>query len=41
MLTLDLGPLNLDLLRIAVDLSPVNLVATVVPGVGWRVRHVR
>jgi len=40
-LTLDLGPLNLDLLRNAVDLSSVNLVATVVPGVSWRVRHVR
>lgn len=33
-LTLDLGPLHLDLLGLVVDLSPVNLDITAVPGGG-------
>ncbi|WP_176451667.1 ABC transporter substrate-binding protein [Enemella dayhoffiae] len=33
-LTLDLGPLNLDLLGLVVDLAPVSLDATAVPGAG-------
>jgi len=33
-LTLDLGPLNLDLLGLVVDLSPVSLDVTAVPGAG-------
>lgn len=33
-LTLDLGPLHLDLLGLVVDLAPVNLDITAVPGAG-------
>ena len=33
-LTLDLGPLHLDLLGLVVDLAPVNLDVTAVPGAG-------
>jgi hypothetical protein len=33
-LTLDLGPLNLNLLGLVVDLAPVNLDVTAVPGAG-------
>lgn len=33
-LTLDLGPLNLDLLGLVVDLAPVSLDVTAVPGAG-------
>lgn len=33
-LTLDLGPLNLDLLGLVVDLAPVNLEVTAEPGPG-------
>ncbi|MFQ6171293.1 ABC transporter substrate-binding protein [Oryzobacter sp. R7] len=33
-LTLDLGPLNLDLLGLVVDLSPISLDVTAVPGAG-------
>lgn len=33
-LTLDLGPLHLDLLGLVVDLAPVNLDVTAVPGSG-------
>ena len=33
-LNLDLGPLNLDLLGLVVDLSPVSLDVTAVPGAG-------
>ena len=33
-LTLDLGPLHLDLLGLVIDLAPVNLDITAVPGAG-------
>lgn len=33
-LTLDLGPLHLDLLGLVIDLAPVNLDVTAVPGAG-------
>jgi hypothetical protein len=33
-LTLDLGPLNLDLLGLVIDLAPVSLDITAVPGAG-------
>ncbi|WP_205829549.1 hypothetical protein [Microbacterium sp. MEC084] len=33
-LTLDLGPLHLDLLGLVVDLAPVNLDVTAQPGAG-------
>ncbi|PRY62642.1 hypothetical protein BCF74_10478 [Knoellia remsis] len=33
-LTLDLGPLNLDLLGLVIDLSPISLDITAVPGAG-------
>jgi hypothetical protein len=33
-LTLDLGPLHLDLLGLVIDLAPVNLDVTAVPGSG-------
>jgi hypothetical protein len=33
-LTLDLGPLHLDLLGLVVDLAPINLDITAVPGAG-------
>ena len=33
-LTLNLGPLHLDLLGLVIDLSPVTLVITAVPGPG-------
>jgi hypothetical protein len=34
LLTLDLGPLHLDLLGLVIDLAPVNLDLTAVPGAG-------